>query len=47
MLQVSPGPRRGKPGAGLGPLGRLARTSREEEAGGGEALKEDDKGEDG
>lgn len=46
MLQVSPGPRRRKPGAGLGPLGRLAGTSREEEAG-GEALGEDDKGKDG
>lgn len=35
MLQVSPGPRRGKPGCGLGPLGLLAGTSKEEEAGGG------------
>lgn len=47
VLQVSPGPKRGKCGHWPGPLGLLAGISREDEAGGGKALEEDDKRENG
>lgn len=47
VLQVSPGPKRGKRGHWPGLLGLLAEASREEEAGGGKALEEDDNREDG
>lgn len=47
VLQVSPGPKRGKRGHLPGPLGLLAGTSREDKAGGGKALEEVDKREDG
>lgn len=45
--KASLGPRRGKPGHRSGPLGLLVGTGQEKEAGGGEALEEDDGWEEG